>query len=173
MFWLTLFAGLTHAADSQAGFVTINSDGMGYIYFPRSKPLASSIFVQWLNKHQQTRCCLKINRNDLEKTNVEVGSDATPNMIINWRDSSDSSFTAYKIKTKLPYKGFFVGIAIAADKVTASSSYRLIARTNGKRLVAFACFGTEGENLNVEHSRENPSLYISFGPIEKVQPQCK
>jgi hypothetical protein len=83
-------------------------------------------------------------------------------------------FITYKITSELPRPEInFIGIAVAADKVTAPPPYRLVAHTNGKQLPVHACFGMEGENLFVGKNQKYSTLYISFGPIEKKRPQCK
>jgi hypothetical protein len=145
---LVLFTGMVHAAQSQAGFVIIDPTGTGRVSFPRSKPLTTSIFVQWLDGHDQIQCCIKLNHNDLKKIDAKsIINPQSDNTITNLRDDSEPGFIAYEIKSKLPPidSGIFVGMAIAADKVISHSPYRLQAETDHKTLTARICFGEEGK----------------------------
>ena len=173
---IMLFAGLVHAAESQAGFSVIDDDGTGHVYFLKSEPLTQTIFIQWRDKHMRPKCCIPINRADLKKTDAKTATDAQHIDISNaGDDASDPGFVAYKVTPKLPHdSGGSIGMAIAANKITKISPYRLLANTNSKQLTAWVCFGEEGMTLISKEGREFQSWYMYFGyDIDKsVQPKC-
>jgi hypothetical protein len=181
-FLCVLLAGFAHAVENQAGFVLIKSDGAGYIYFPESQSLPPLIFIQRPDTNGRPKCCLNLNRNELEKIKVQdyeeiPGTAGAGFKFIKTAEEpypiSPNGFVIYKITSKLPnIENDFVGAAIAAEKIVKSSPYRLLASTNGKRSVTWLCFGEEGQNLISREDNVYQSLYISLGPIQNVQPQC-
>jgi hypothetical protein len=170
---LSIFTSLAYASENQAGFVDI-SDGTGYIYFPRLQPLTKSIFIQWEDAHEQTRCCFKLDHKDLERINdIKTLIDEKSIIIHNWRAADPSSFIAYRFKAELPSSPFrFVGIAIAADKVKARSPNLVLGQTNGKQLTARLCYGQEGVNLISKEGNKYEILYYKFGSEIDVNPKC-
>ena len=174
LFWLTLFAGLAHAAGSQAGFIVTKSDGTGYVYFLEPQPLTQPIFIQRPDAQGNPKCCLKLNPGDLKETDARTAADSQRIDVVSTIGGADPGFVAYKIVPRLPINGPFAGMAVMADKVTARSSYQLLSKTNGKPLSVRICFGTEGENLIVKEGRkrEYSPLYLYFGYDIDAQPKC-
>jgi hypothetical protein len=168
-----LLAGLAHADGSQAGFIVTDDDGAGYLYFPTPQPLTQSIFIQRPDAHGNPKCCVKLNRNDLQEINAKAATGEQHIDIMNSMSKEGYEFSAYKIMIKLPFDDSFIGMAIAADKVMAYSSFRISAYTNKKRLIAWVCFGIEGQNLIFREAPEKyHSMYIYFNYDIDEKPKC-
>ena len=174
LFMLVFLAGLSHASENQAGFVLIASDGIGHIYFPSFLALPKSVFIQWPDAHNRIQCCLKIDPNNLEKISPKTDASSQSITIFNLRNDGELSFSVYKIASKMPHVNIsaFTGMAIAADKVIARSPYHIMAYTNGKKLSAKICFGTEGKNLIANEEGEYQLLYMNFGCSINEKPKC-
>ncbi|MCL2872043.1 MAG: hypothetical protein FWF41_03515 [Betaproteobacteria bacterium] len=83
---------------------------------------------------------------------------------------------AGKINSKhlLPLSFIFsVGLAQAAESVTASSPYFLQARTRRKKMTISTCFSSEEQNLIAKEGKEQQTLYMYFNEEIDEKPKCK
>jgi hypothetical protein len=171
--FFVLATSLAQAAESLAGFVDVDFDGTAHVYFPEPSIPTASIFIQWPDVQGKPRCCIKIDRNALKK----VDEKPTSGTIMNLRGSDKANATtSFRITSGLPAlapdSDGLLGMAVAAERVTADSPYRLRAQTHGKKMTVRTCFDAEGQNLIAQEGVEYQIMYRGFDYDIDEKPKC-